>query len=330
MNAVLLNMTLKVHLHMKPAEGFIDEFKAHVGKGIAFTCGEELPECPDYEILVCGVPDKRSIEASPALKQLIIPWAGLPIKTRQLMADYPAIAIHNLHHNAVPVAEMAITLMMALAKDLIPTDAALRKNDWGPRYATGVISLLAGKRALIVGYGAVGREIASRCRALGMKATALRRGEAAADNNISIYPSSRLDELIGAADVLFLSVPLTFNSKGMIGAPQLSRLPDGAIVVNISRGDIIDEKALYDALSSGRIKAGLDVWYNYPRLEESGIRANPSEYPFHDLPNVVMTPHLAGHSDRTEHLRASELARMLNTAAKGEAMPNRVDLERGY
>lgn len=329
-NAILLSMALKVHLHLKPASGFLDELEPRLDEGVVFTCGETLPSPPDYEILVCGVPDKQEIEASPDLKQLVIPWAGLPIKTREIMAGYPNIAVHNLHHNAVPVAEMAITLMMALAKDLIATDAAMRKDDWGPRYATGIIRLLAGKRVLIVGYGAVGREIASRCGALGMTVSALRRKEAGSDNDINIYPSMRFGELLAETDVVFLSLPLTLDTKGMIGVSQLSQLPDGAIVINISRGDIIDERALYDALKSGRIKAGLDVWYNYPRLEQSGTTASPSDYAFRELPNVVMTPHLAGHSDRTEYLRAVELARLLNMASRGEPMPNRVDLDRGY
>ena len=79
-----------------------------------------------------------------------------------------------------------------------------------------------------------------------------------------------------------------------------------------------------------RIRAGLDVWYNYPESEESRTDTQPSHYSFHELPNVVMTPHLAGHSDRTEMLRASHLAHLLNLASEGAPIPNQVDLEKGY
>jgi phosphoglycerate dehydrogenase-like enzyme len=149
-------------------------------------------------------------------------------------------------------------------------------------------------------------------------------------DDIKIYPPSRLDDLLPQADVLFLSLPLTDDTKGLIEQKRLSMLPDDAIIVNVSRGRIIDEKALYETLKSGRIKAGLDVWYNYPENEEDRKNTPPSEYPFHELPNVIMTPHLAENTDRTEAFRAQELARLLNLAAKGKPLPNRVDVEKGY
>ena len=116
----------------------------------------------------------------------------------------------------------------------------------------------------------------------------------------------------------------------MIGAEQLSLLPRGATLVNVSRGKIVAEEALYKELKSGRIRAGLDVWYNYPDTVESRTNTPPSRFPFHELPNVIMTAHLAGHSDRTELLRARELAELLNLASRGAPLPNRVDLEKGY
>ncbi len=314
-----------------PDETFGSELKNRLDAGIVLTCGESLPKSPDYDILISGVPDRESIESSPNLKRLIIPWAGLPARTRDLMREYPQIAIHNIHHNAVPVAEMAITLMLALAKELIPTDSALRKNDWSLRYQSNIIIQLAGKKALIVGYGSVGKEIATRCRAFDMTVTAIRSSGAGEEaDGVSVYAPSDMERLLPAAEVLFLSVPLTDQTKGMIGEKQLALLPDGAIIINLSRGRIIDEQALYESLKSGKIKAGLDVWYNYPQDTSSRTNTSPSEYPFHDLPNVAMTPHLAGHSDRIEIYRATEIAGLLNLAAKGESLPNLVDLQRGY
>jgi phosphoglycerate dehydrogenase-like enzyme len=160
-----------------------------------------------------------------------------------------------------------------------------------------------------------------------MEVKAVRRG---AGDEVAVHPVSDLMNLLPEADVLFLSLPLTDETKGMIGERELALLPEGAILVNISRGRIVDEKALFDSLRTSRIRAGLDVWYSYPESQESRSCTPPSEYPFHELPNVVMTPHLAGHSDGTERQRARELARVLNHALKEGRPPGRVDVELGY
>jgi phosphoglycerate dehydrogenase-like enzyme len=110
----------------------------------------------------------------------------------------------------------------------------------------------------------------------------------------------------------------------------LALLPDGAVLVNIGRGEVIDEGALYGALQNGRISAGLDVWYNYPDSEEARAHTPPSNYPLHELDNVVFSPHRAGGTDQTNRLRMEHLAELLNTAVSGQPMANRVDLEQGY
>ncbi|MBD3232559.1 MAG: hypothetical protein GF315_02430 [candidate division Zixibacteria bacterium] len=322
---------MKVHIHQEYDREFIENLKSQLKQGVEITVGKTIPQPPLYEILVCGVPEREVIEASPKLKHLVIPWAGLPQKTRKLMRNYPSISIHNIHHNAIPTAEMAISMMLVLSKDLIPIDSNLRKNDWTKRYEEPSMILLSGKHALILGYGAIGKEISRRCLALDLKVSAIKRTvESNMDNNIRLYPIAELDELLPTADILFVSIPLTTETEGLLDAEKLSLLPDNAILVNISRGKIIDEKSLFEALKSKRIKAGLDVWYNYPDDEETRKDTPPSEYPFYELSNVIMTPHLAGHSDKTEVLRAKSVAELLNAKMEGEDIPNRIDLKRGY
>ena len=328
-------MKLRVHLLQERNGELLENLGKNLDSDVTLSCGKEVPDPADYDILVCGVPDRESIEASPRLKYLIIPWSGLPRKTRELMRDYPGISIHNIHHNAVPVAEMAIALMLAAAKDLVPIDASFRRNDWGKRYDTHTMDLLRGKRVLVLGYGAIGKEIARRCLAFGMSVTGVRRtapeeGGSETAGGVDVYPVSRLAGLLPAADVLFLSLPLTDETGGMVGGRELSLLPEGAILVNVSRGRIVDEEALFERLKASRLRAGLDVWYNYPESQESRASTPPSAYPFGDLPNVVMTPHLAGHSDMTETLRAHELSRLLNEASREGRLSGRVDPDLGY
>jgi phosphoglycerate dehydrogenase-like enzyme len=206
-----------------------------------------------------------------------------------------------LHHNALPVAEMALTLLLSAAKRVVPLDQALRRGDWRPRYErwdTGL--LLQGKTVLILGYGAIGQHVGRFCQALGMRVLATRRQpDSDHDGVAEIYPTSALHELLPQSQAVIVCLPKTPETTGYLGAAELALLPDGAVVVNIGRGEVIDEGALYEALQNGRISAGLDVWYNYPDSEAARAQTPPANYPLHELDNVVFSPHRAGSTDQT-------------------------------
>jgi phosphoglycerate dehydrogenase-like enzyme len=324
-------MKLSVHLLRQPDPAALAHLRSNLDAEVHLTFGSDLPVPAEYHILVAGRPQREHLTASPNLRALIIPWAGLPEVTRELMLDFPHIAVHNLHHNAVPVAEMAITLMLAAAKFIVPMDRALRTHDWTPRYhRPSPTILLEGKTALILGYGAIGQRVAHLCRALGMKVMATRR-RVVTPSPDGIYPSDALHRLLPEANVLIICLPHTPETTGLIGEEELALLPLGAVLVNVGRGPIVDEAALYYALREGTLhSAGLDVWYNYPSAEAARSRTPPSAYPFHELENVVMSPHRAGGSDESEMRRMTYLAALLNAAARGDEMPNRVDLQAGY
>ena len=327
-------MKLSVYLLRKPDSAALAHLRAHLDAEIHLTFGPDLPVPADYHVLVAGRPQREHLTASSNLHALIIPWAGLPEVTRELMRDFPHIAAHNLHHNAVSVAEMVLTLMLAAAKLVVPMDRALRAHDWTPRYhRPSPTILLEGKTALILGHGAIGQRVAHLCRALGMKVMAIRRRVAgpSADMPDEIYPPDALPSLLPQANVLIICLPHTSETTGLIGEDELALLPPGAVLVNVGRGPIVDEAALYHALHEGTLhSAGLDVWYNYPADEAARSHTPPSAYPFHELDNVVMSPHRAGGSDETETRRMKHLAALLNAAARGDEMPNRVDLQAGY
>jgi phosphoglycerate dehydrogenase-like enzyme len=126
-------------------------------------------------------------------------------------------------------------------------------------------------------------------------------------------------------------LPHTPETDGLIGRLELDLLPEKAVLVNVARGPIVDEPALFAALQSGRLhSAGLDVWYNYPSDETSRSHTPPANYPYHALDNVVMSPHRAGSTADSNTLRMRHLAALLNTAATEETLPNRVDVAAGY
>lgn len=327
-------MTLHVHLGYMPTDEERAILRRELDPEVQLTMGEGTPDTAEYQILVAGRPSRQQMTASPHLHTLIIPWAGLPASTRDLLADFPHVAVHNLHHNAAPVAELTLALLLAAARAIVPFDQALRAGDWRPRYRRpGPSVLLAEKTALILGYGAIGQRAANLCKALGMGVLATRRRlqEPVRKNDVLIHPAEALPHLLPQANALIICLPLTPETEGLIGKAELALLPSPALLVNVGRGAIVKQKALYQALQEGELHAaGLDVWYNYPSFEETRSHTPPADYPFHELDNVVMSPHRGGGSDATADLRMSHLAASLNAAARKAPIPNPVDREAGY
>lgn len=317
-----------VHQFTADAPTLLDKLTA--GQ-LEITWGETPPT--DYEILIHGRPTAAQLTANASLCAVIVPFAGVPGSTLKLMADYPDISLHNLHHNARATAEMAVTLLLTAAKFVVPVDRELRHNDWTSRYEQRPIATLNGMRALILGYGRIGRHIAAPLQALGMTVTGVRRHASPGDTaeGVPIYGIDALHELLPVSDALICVLPLTEETRGIISAAEFDLLPNDAIVVNVGRGPTIDERAFYAALHGGKLRAAaIDVWYRYPHEESERTDTPPSEYPFHELDNVVMSPHRAGFIGMAETTRLDHLADLLNAAAAGQPIPNEVDRVLGY
>lgn len=329
-------MTLHAHLLFDPAEAHLTDLRRRLDPDIHVTEGKTLPDPAALHILVAGRPRREQLAACPRLRAVIVPWAGIPPETRALLTDFPHISLHNLHHNAIATAETAVALLLAAAKFLLPIDATLRRHDWTPRYELPPVINLHGRTALILGFGAIGQHIARLCQAFGMEILVIRRRPDAAlppDLTVAAHPPAALPDLLARSDVLLIALPETEETRGLIGAAELARMPRGGVLVNVGRGPVVDEQALYEALQNGHLRgAGIDVWYRYPATKEERSHTPPSAYPFHELANVVLSPHRGGAAgtEEIESQRNIELARLLNAAARGEPIPNQVDLERGY
>ncbi len=327
-------MNLKVHYFADPQAQELEALYLKLSTGIQLTTGKEIPPQPEYQILINGTPTREQLMASANLGALIIPYAGVPLKTRKLLAEFPQLKVYNLHHNAAPTAEMAIALLLAAAKFLIPIDRVFRKSDWTPRHLPNPALLLEGKTALILGFGHIGQRVGLICQALGMQVIGVRRKldmPLIAGLQAEIYPPQVLNQLLRRTNVLIITLPITAKTEGLIGAQQLSSLIPGGILVNVGRGRIVDQAALYQALKDGTLSAaGLDVWYNYPKTPEERGNTPPADYPFHELENVVMSPHRGGGSKETELQRMHHLAELLNALYNGEPTHNQVDINAGY
>lgn len=325
---------IKVFLLEEAKQGTPDSLKTRLDPRIQLHHGREVPKVANYEVLIAALPSREFLEASPHLHTLIIPYAGPPAKTQALLVDYPALAVHNTPYNHIATAETGLALMFASAKFIAKGDSRLRRGDWTLRYSKLPQLILHGRTALILGYGRIGQHMAPICQALGMQVIGVRRTVPSTykqDEFAMIYGIEQLMELLPQTDVLLAALPGTPETVGLVGTKELAALKDDAVVVNVGRGSVIDETALYKALVSGKLAAaGLDVWYNYPSSEAERTSTLPSQYPFHELENVILSPHRGGWLGSEDESRMEMLANMLNRFADGEPLPNPVNVTLGY
>lgn len=310
---------IRVHLGWEPDAAFSEALQDGLPEGISVSTGD-TPH-PDTEILVWGRPSLEQMRRLPSLRAVVVPFTGVPQETIEAVRALEGVTLHNLHHNATATAEMAIALLFAVAKRLLPADAEFRKAGWKASEQPPAM-LLTGKTAVVLGYGEIGRRIADYCRGLGMSVVAVSRA-----GGEGVLPVDRLHEALPQADALLLALPATDETEGLIGDKEFKLLKSSCILVNVGRGVTVDEKALFTALSEGRIGgAGLDVWYRYPRHGAE----RPSRFPFERLDNVVLSPHRGADVEENEILRARALNELLAAAVRGEPTPNEVDLSKGY
>jgi len=217
---------------------------------------------------------------------------------------------------AVPIAQTAIAGMLMLARNFPYWLERQRERRWEPM-RENVPRDLGGQTAVVLGVGFIGREIARLASALGLEVIGIRRSPRGADDPVDeMHPPGRLLEIAPRADWLFIACPLTEETRGLVSAEVVRRLPLGARVINIARGEIVDEAALIDALRGGRVAgAYLDVFQEEPL---------PPASPLWDLPNVFVTPHNAGASDGTDQRIYALFIDNLARWAKREALINEV------
>lgn len=325
---------MRVHILEELEPENLGRLQAALLPGIELSQGRELPQAAQFEVLVTGRPQLDHLQASPALRTLVIPYAGVPPATRKLLEEFPHISVYNLHHNADSTAEMAVALLMAAARFVVPIDQKLRRHDWSPRYQDNPSLLLHGKTALILGFGHIGQRVGRVCHALGMRVLALRHHlgrDAGVEYPVEVHGPDSLHTLLEQTHVLVVTLPGTPETEGLIGETELHRMPPGGLLVNVGRGLIVEQGALYRALQDHHLRAaGLDVWYRYPANEAASTHTPPADFPFEELDNVVLSPHRGGDNSENEILRMQALAELLNAMQRGEPLSGRVDIQAGY
>jgi phosphoglycerate dehydrogenase-like enzyme len=219
-----------------------------------------------------------------------------------------------------PIAEYVVMMCLVIARRLPQLLELQRDRTWQPLRGRELGSMTVG----IVGYGSIGSEVARLLAPFETKILATRRHpqRGATEPNVELLGTDQLDDLLRRSDVVVVAAPLTEETAGMIGAPQLQQMGEQAWLINIARGRLIDELALRRALESGWIGgAVLDVFTDEPLSGES---------PLYGTPNLILTPHTSWSSDQVVERSVRLFVENLQRVAAGQALENVVDLEAGY
>ena len=282
-------------------------FDVHIRPDISY---EELKQTVgEFEVLVVRSRTKVTREIIEAGKNLrIVARAGAGIDNIDVeAAKEKGIKVLNTPEApAVAVAELTIGLLLSLARHIPRADHSMKEGKWIKKQLKGW--QLKGKTLGVVGLGHIGEKVARLARAFGMKILITKRTppspEILKELDAEFVP---LDELLKRSDVISLHIPLTPQTYHMIGEKEIQLMKDGAFIINTSRGAVLDEKALFEALKTGKLAgAALDVYEKEP----------PTDYSLAKLPNVVCTPHIGAQTVEAQKLASTLIAQKIIEAAK--------------
>jgi phosphoglycerate dehydrogenase-like enzyme len=296
----------------------------------------------DFDVATLADPDVEALVSwrapgdlgrVPSLRWLQVRSAGVDHMTADAPWRKGLLVTNAKGVYAVPIGEYVSGMILRVHQPAAAWSTDQAAHRW-PSGEPPLIDMVRGKTAVIAGYGSIGREVARQASALGMRIVAVTpRPEARADPSYRVPGTGDPDgsipdrivggdglmEAVREADVLVLTMPLTEASRGVISREVLAALPRHAWLINVSRGPLVDEPALLEALHAGRLAgAVLDVFGEEPL---------PPDSPWWDAPNVIVTPHASGHTLRfLDDLIVENVRRYL----AGEPLLNPVDPERGY
>ena len=258
--------------------------------------------------------DAEAIAAAPNLK--IIARAGVGLDNVDVPAATAAgvLVVNAPTSNIVSAAELAVSLLLAVARNVVPANLALKNGQWKRSQFGGVE--LQGKTVGIIGMGKIGMLVAQRLAGFDMKFVAYDPYVTAAPSGGPEIKMVSLDELLAASDFVTIHIPKTPETAGLIDSAALAKMKPTAFVINAARGGVLDEAALFDALTTGTIAgAGLDVYATEPCTDS----------PLFGLDNVVATPHLGASTEEAQEKAGVAVAESVVAAFAGTEVPGAVN-----
>lgn len=272
--------------------------------------------------VVIGTRYNHSLPTPERLSLFHVPGAGYD--QVDLAALPPGATVCNCFGHEPAIAEYVMGALLARHVPLVDADSRLRQRDW--RYwassAATVHDELAGKTLGLLGFGHIAQAIAARAKAFDLKVHVANRSAVAQGALVDRYfPLNDLAQFWPSVDFIVVSVPLTPQTTGIVGADAFNAMRSSAVVINVGRGPTVDEQALFHALSTQRIAGAIiDTWYQYPTPAQRNVL--PSALPFHTLPNIVMTPHMSGWTVGTIRRRQLTMAGNITKRFAGLACEN--------
>jgi len=289
------------------------------------------------DILIGWRPSKNILKAATSLQLFINPGAGIQHLLelfREINRERKVLLI-NGHGNSYFVAQHTVALLMSLMNKIILHHEWMCRGKWrtGDKDAESIP--LRFKKVGLLGYGAINQKVHRFLSGFDVEFSILRKHwqkqETPLVTPVRQYEFSQLHSFLNDIDILIIALPLTTLTYKMIAREELELLGSNGLIVNVSRGDIIDEECLYHALKDGVIHgAAIDVWYNYnPESDKEGHKY-PFSFPFHTLENIILSPH-RGYSPFNDFLRWNEVIENITRMAKGrQDFINVVNLEEEY
>ncbi|NOZ08613.1 MAG: D-2-hydroxyacid dehydrogenase [FCB group bacterium] len=283
-------------------------------------------EIPTLDVLVCYRVSREIFQlASSGLRWIHFGAAGIEhsLFPELLRSDVLITNARGIHKG--PVSEYIIGAMLYFSKRFSDCENFKKDREWKQWEIAARMVQLRGKTLGIIGYGAIGKELARKARAFDMEIVALKnRGvkQLKTLNPVILTGQEGLSRLLKLSDFIAVTCPLTPSTRGMLGRKELQLIKPSAVLINISRGAVVDESALIDALQGKHLAgAALDVFTREPL---------PADSPFFDLPNVLLSPHISGNFPEYQEEVARQFAQNLSRFQAGKRLLNIVDKKRQY
>lgn len=263
---------------------------------------------------------------APNLRLLQLPGAGYD--RIDFAAVPPNAAVCNVFEHEIGIAEYVLAGILQWETWFMRLHNGLRQGSWRDSLFTrgSTHGELFGKTIGIVGYGRIGQEVAKRAKAFGVTVRACTRSPRKRDGNVDVIEGmNKLDAMLPDCDYLLIACPLLTSTRGLMDTRRFGLMKEGAVIINVARGEVIDEDALYAACRDRTIGGAIiDTWYNYPDSRDPDAVTHPSKHPFQDLDNVYMSPHSAGWTVGLWPRRWKVIAENMNRLARGEDLLNKL------
>jgi phosphoglycerate dehydrogenase-like enzyme len=257
-----------------------------------------------------------------SLKLYHAPAAGIDAIDRSRLP--PGAALCNCFGHEDAIAEYVMTALLLRHVPIPRANERLRRGHWD--FWAGQPNSLRtefGSRTIgLLGFGHIGKAVATRAKAFGARVLVCNRTPAPVGGTVDeSFGLDQLTAFMGRVDAVVVSLPLTDATRGIVGRTEFAAMRPDAVIVNVGRGPVLEEQALYDALAENRIGGAIiDTWYTYPSADAPVT--HPSRLPFHTLQNVVMTPHMSGWTEGMIRRRQQTIAENINRLARGEPLVN--------